>query len=191
MLLIRDTQLQALAQMPRARFIENMLSHLYTHFPAQAWLLTRDELRDQISELVDRAASYQLTSRQQVCRFINLAATYGWAFDSDPERSWMRDILTDTVLALPGERLDRLMKSCLHRQRVEQRNLAQRRALGLIPNDVSMALKPQEATDFSGLYSYTNTPPKRLDTDERLVDNPSDHRFSHALSSAEEFLLDD
>lgn len=191
MLLIRDAQRLALAQVPRELFIRNMLSHLYTFFPAQAWLLTRDELRDQVSELVDRAASYQLTSRQQVCRFINLAATYGWAFDTDPELSWMRDILTNTTLALPGDRLDRLVKSCLHRLRIEQRNLAQRRALGLIPSDASMALKPQDATDFSGFDSYTNTPPKGLEPDETLMGNTPDHRFSHALSSDEEFLLDD
>lgn len=191
MLIIRHAQLQVMAQPSRKQFTEEMLSHLYLYFPTQAWLLTREELRIQVSGLIDRAAHYQLTSRQQVCRFINLAATYGWAFDSDPDLLWMHTILTDTGLAHPGERLDRLVKSCVHRQGVEQRNLAQRRVLGLIPNDAPRVFEPQDATDYSGLDSYTNTPPGGLEREELLKANPLDRRFSQALWGDEEFFLGD
>lgn len=187
MLIIRSAQLQALAQQAREQFIKDMLGHVYRYFPTPAWLLTPDELRSRVSEAIDRAAGHQLTSRQQVCRFINLAATYGWAFDSDPELTWMRDILTDTGLLNPGERLDRLVNSCLHRQRIEARNLAQRRALGLLADDSPPALEPQLAADFSGLDSYRTTPPGGLEGDERFKANPSSHRSSLALRSDEAF----
>lgn len=191
MLLIRTTQIQALAQLPRRQFIAEMMEHLYRYFPTQAWLLTRDELRSHVEHLLDRAASYRLTSRQQVCRFINLAATYGWTFDSDPDLLWMHDILTDGALVEPGERLNRLVESCLHRQRIEARNLAQRRALGLVPADVPTVLQPQGAADHSGPWPFEMVRPEPISTQTELKPNPADHRLSDALYGAEETFVDD
>lgn len=191
MLIIRNAQLRALARPAREHFIEEMLSHLYLHFPTQAWQLTRTELHDRVDELIDRAAGHQLTSRQQVCRFINLAASYGWTFDSDPELPWMRNILTDSGLTQPEERLDRLVNTCLHRQRVEAHNLAQRQALGLLPSSAPKVFEPQGVMDYSGLDSYSTTPPGRLESDEQIRPNPLNHHASRALWSAEESARDD
>ena len=191
MLIIQNTQLQALAQPPRQQFIDEMMNHLYSHFPTQAWRLTRDDLRSQVNSLIDRAASHQLTSRQQVCRFINLAATYGWAFDSDPNLLWMRNILSDNALPHPGERLNRLVESCLHRQKIEDRNLRQRRELGLLPSDKPVVFEPQVAADHSGPDSYQNAQPERLDRQKQIKSNPSDYRLSESLLSDEEFFIGD
>jgi hypothetical protein len=127
MLTIRTTQLHRLGQAARDAFIDTMLAHVHTHFPE----LASDQLRSRLNALIERAAVYQLTSQQQVCRFINLAATYGWEFDSDPELLWMRSILTDSSPAQPGERLDRLVQTCLHRQGLAIQNRALHERLGV------------------------------------------------------------
>jgi hypothetical protein len=180
MLIIRNTQFRALSQQPREQFIEEMLGHLYSYFPAAAWLLTPEELRGQVNALIARAAAYQLTSRQQVCRFINLAATYGWQFDSDPDLLWMRDILTDTSLSQPSERLDRLVQTCLHRQHIEERNRALHQQLGLTPVRNSSVLEQDMTGDYLDKL-YTNTQPTEATTEEIITRNPLSYHLSQSL----------
>jgi len=148
MLRLSPAQMQTLAHQAREHFIADMVIHLRTYFPAVAWLLTADELRSHIITCIDRAAHYQLTSQQQVCRYLNVAAHYGWNFDSDPDLAWMQKILTDTTLMQPGERLDHLVQTCLHRQSIEEHNLALRQQLGLIP--VTTTVKSEPAEDYLG-----------------------------------------
>ena len=148
MLKISQAQMDALSQQAREQFITNMVNHLRTYFPAMAWLLTSDELRSQVTTCIERAAYYQLTTQQQVCRFLNVAATYGWEFDRDSDLLWMQKILTDKTLMQPGERLDHLIQTCLHRQGIEEHNLALRTQLGLIP--VETKAEPEPAEDYLG-----------------------------------------
>lgn len=148
MLKISQAQLDALSQQAREQFITNMVNHLRTYFPAMAWLLTTDELRSEVTTCIERAAHYQLSTQQQVCRFLNVAATYGWEFDRDPDLFWMQKILTDKTLMQPGERLDHLVQTCLHRQGIEEHNLALRTQLGLIP--VETKTEPEPAEDYLG-----------------------------------------
>lgn len=148
MLNINPAQMLALSQQAREQFIANMVKHLRIHFPAVAWLLTADELRNEVINCITRAANYQLITQQQICRFLNIAAYYGWEFDSNPDLLWMHNILTDTSLTQPGERLDHLVQTCLHRQNIEQHNLALRTQLGLIP--VETKTEPEPAEDYLG-----------------------------------------
>ncbi len=178
MLRINQTQMQALAQQAHEHFITDMVTHLRTYFPTVAWLLTPDELRKQVIACIERASHYQLTSQQQVCRYLNLAANYGWNFDSDPDLLWMHKLLTDTSLTQPGERLDHLVQTCLHRQSIEEHNLALRQQLGLVP--VKAVVKPEPAEDYLG--------PKRVSqqveptTEEGLFPfNPLGYHLSKSL----------
>ncbi len=184
MLCIRQTQLQAFALPSRDAFIKEMVIHLRTFFPATAWLLTIDELRDHIGSCINRAGRYQLNSRRQVCRFINLAASYGWNFDSDPQLSWMREILLDTSLAAPGERLDQLMQNCLRRQEIEERNLALRRRLGVAE---PANIRPERAHDYLGAKRTRQHGDKGV-AHGLLSPNPRKYLFSKCLWQADEAL---
>lgn len=184
MLIIRHAQLQLLAQAPRERFIDDMLVHLYRYFPTVSWLLTPEELRAQVDAVIRRAAVYQLRSPQQVCRFLNLAAVHGWEFDRAPDAGWMRGILTDSSLAEPGERLDRLVQGCLHRQEVEAHNLALRQQTGLAAaagsSDAS-ADEPDESEDYAGHDLYPNTQTAAASTEELFAHNPLAYHLSQSL----------
>lgn len=180
MLIIRNAQLQSLSQRPREQFIEDMLSHLYRYFPVVAWLLTPDELRCQVDATIACAAAYQLTSHQQVCRFINLTATYGWQFDKDPDLLWMRNILTDSSLSYPSERLDRLVQTCLHRKYIEEHNRIMRRQLGLMSEIAPCDYAQEQAEDYLGKH-YANTQPTNVTTKEIIVRNPLSYHRSQSL----------
>lgn len=178
MLKISQAQMDALSQQAREQFITNMVAHLRIHFPAMAWLLAADELRREIINAIGRAAHYQLTTQQQVCRFLNIAAYYGWNFESDPDLLWMQKILTDTSLMQPGERLDHLVQTCLHRQSIEAHNLALRTQLGLIL--VATKTQPEPAEDYLG---HKNPTQKIQPTTEMgpLLFNPLSYHLSNSL----------
>lgn len=178
MLKISQAQMDALSQQARAQFIANMVNHLRNYFPAMAWLLTPDELRSQINTCIERAAHYQLTTQQQVCRFLNVAASYGWEFDRDPDLLWMQKILTDKTLMQPGERLDHLVQTCLHRQGIEEHNLALRTQLGLIALETKT--EPEPAEDY---LSHKCPSQKVQPTTEMgpLLLNPLSYHLSKSL----------
>ncbi|NRR30246.1 hypothetical protein HSX11_08600 [Oxalobacteraceae bacterium] len=188
MLTIRRSQLRAMGCFAHTQYVDAMVAHLYDYFPALAWPLTRSEVGGLVHAAIEHAAAYGLTTQQQVCRFINLGAAYGWQFDSDPNLPWMRAILTDTSLAQPAERLDRLIQTCLYRQRIEAHNRALRQLLGLesaVASDVSETSSP---TEYCGLDSYGNTVPGLASFDEALMRNRlrSDLSFSlwHSVEAA-------
>jgi hypothetical protein len=181
MLTIRNTQLQRLGQSQRAQFVDAMLVHLYNYFPGVAWLLTPAELRAKVHVTIDRAALYQLTSQQQVCRFINLAATYGWEFDRDPELSWMRSTLIESSLSKAGERLDRLIQICLHRQRIEKQNSVVHQALSSVSRNAPTIPAATQEEDYLGHKIFLNTQPAMPITDELIARNPLSYHLSQGL----------
>lgn len=189
MLTIRNSQLQILAHRPLEQFINDMQGHLYSYFPSVAWLLTPDERRQQVNTLIERAAVYQLTSQQQVCRFINLAATYGWEFDRDPNLHWMRSILTDISLAQPTERLDRLVQTCLHRQSIEEHNQALRQQLGLVAVITPSTPEPEPAEDYASHNHYGKTEPVETSPQEIITRNPLSYQLSQSLWHSQEDVL--
>ncbi|PUA26717.1 MAG: hypothetical protein B0W54_23565 [Cellvibrio sp. 79] len=178
MLKISNAQMQAFSQQAQEHFVSAMVNHLRTYFPAVAWLFTAEELRSQINTCIERAAYYQLTTQQQVCRFLNIAATYGWEFDRDPDLLWMQKILTDKTLMQPGERLDHLVQTCLHRQGIEEHNLNLRKQLGLIP--VEPVIRLESAEDYLG--PKRNTDQVEPTTDQPVLFlNPQSYHLSKSL----------
>lgn len=178
MLKISQAQMAALSQQASEQFIADMMNHLRQYFPAMAWLLTADELRAQVIMCIERAVHYQLTSQQQVCRYLNVAGYYGWDFDRNPDLVWMRKILNDTSLIQPGERLDHLVQTCLHRQGIEQHNLALRTQLGLIP--VEKINEPEVAEDYLG-PKYVRQKVEPTTEMGPLVFNPLSYHLSKSL----------
>ena len=135
--------------------------------------------------LIDRAASYGLTSQQQACRFINLAAAYGWDFDSNPDLLWMRKILTDTSPGRPGERLDRLVQTCLHRQSIEEHNRVLRQQSGLTAASAAGDV-PGQAHDGAADGPPFDSHVQVASSEALLVSNPLSHHLSTSLGQSAE-----
>lgn len=133
MLTIRTSQLHTLGEFAQGQFIDELVDQVHRFFPDAGGALAPDILRRKLGKCIERAATYHLFSRQHVSRFINLAAVYGWEYDSDPALRWMHSILTDTRLVSPGERLERLMQTCVHREHIEHHNRALREHFGGAP----------------------------------------------------------
>lgn len=130
MLMMRQPQMDAFVQAERARYIAAMGIHLRTWFPDPAWRMTVAELHSAINSCLQRAAGYSLHSQRDGCRYLNLAAEYGWHFDADPRLQWMHAYLCDETVSSPADRLDLLVKQCRFRKDVQRENLLSREALG-------------------------------------------------------------
>lgn len=128
MLVIRDIQKQKLGSIRQERFLARAIDHLRTHFPSPLAQIPAPQFEQLLRPVLARAASHGLTTERDVCRYLNLAACYGWNFDRDPALSWMRQYLDDSDVSTPGERLDLLVQECLRRNQVEEHNRLQRQA---------------------------------------------------------------
>jgi hypothetical protein len=130
-LTIRPTQVVALASTVRDRFVRQMCSHLQTHFPGPVACQTPAELEHTIRRCLAAAEGYGLVSERDACRYLNLAAHYGWNFDRDPDLVWMRQRLRDATSGPPSERLESLVAECVRRQAVARANAAMRWRAGV------------------------------------------------------------
>lgn len=129
MLIVRRAQLAAFEVAAREDFVERMCGHLRLHFPA---LATARSLRDHVVAALEDAAHYGFSSEQDCCRYLNLAATYGWKFHAAAEREWMYRALTNIEISFPSERLRLLVDECLHRQAVAEKNRRIRAAVKVL-----------------------------------------------------------
>ncbi len=65
--------------------------------------LNDTELRARAMVCAPRCAAYGLSQEEQILQFAAITLLLGEHFDSDPEQSWAREILTDSLLS-PEER---------------------------------------------------------------------------------------
>ncbi|HEX8244896.1 MAG TPA: hypothetical protein VF541_15415 [Longimicrobium sp.] len=131
MLTVRNGQLAALADERARDFAERMCRHLRHEFPAETAALGDAELRTAVDAALARARAWGLASGEELCRWLNLCACFGWAFDRDPALPWMRAALADAGGGAPGERLHLLYERALHRLETEARNRRLREAFGV------------------------------------------------------------
>jgi hypothetical protein len=117
MLLIRDAQVDALAEDVEQRFVDRMTAHLEENFPELAAAMTTQALREQVEATLARALTYGIDNNADQCRFLSLAAAYGWDFDSWPEHEWMRPLLGPSS---GGQGMQALMAECLRRLEAEE-----------------------------------------------------------------------
>ena len=125
---IRTDQIATLASSRAATFRQSMLRHIRTHFPAATASFDDHQLEALVSTTIARARRYDLVSEADVCRFLNLAATFGWEFDGDTECAWMQAMLTDPEISAPGDRLRLLVDESVRRLRVHEHNARLRAA---------------------------------------------------------------
>jgi hypothetical protein len=115
MIVIRQAQIEALGAVRRQQFVDAMCARLRLHFHDRLAATGAGALRQQVQAALHRAQYYGLASERDLCRFLNLAAYYGWDFDGRPEHGWMRQYLVDAAAGSPSQRLHRLVRACLAR----------------------------------------------------------------------------
>lgn len=122
MLIIRKEQMEAFSEAQEESFAVEMVYHLRSDFPDETADMTDAELHQYVEDALDVAKKYDLTNRQDLCRFLNLTMFHGMEFENTDDKHWMHEYLTDEEIPDPGKRLDRLYKECIYRLEVEENN---------------------------------------------------------------------
>lgn len=107
MLKIRQEQLEALRQVPRQAFEDDMVAHFERYFALQATLLGEQRLRTVIRKGIVRAGEHELRTRRQICFYISIMLLLGSEFDVDPQLPWATQRLSDRRMH-PSARILRL-----------------------------------------------------------------------------------
>jgi hypothetical protein len=121
-LIIRKGQLQALAEARERAFQREMVSHLRAGFPDETEKKDDAELLDYVLAAFHEAKKYQCTSKQDLCRFLNLTMFYGLDFADNETNRWMHDYLMDNDVPDPAKRLELLWRECVSREEIEEHN---------------------------------------------------------------------
>jgi hypothetical protein len=108
-LIIRQAQMDVFAELARERFISAMVDHVRTYFPGRHAQLGDVGLHKALSDAIDKAKNYGLTSKRDVCKFINVTMTLGPDFDRT--LPILHDILASHEP--PAVRARRLSDTCL------------------------------------------------------------------------------
>lgn len=93
-MIIREGQIEALAESKRNDFIERLMKHFAAEWPEDAAELG-GELRGFIEAGIEAAEGYGLDTEDAVARFVNLWFVWGEAFEQEPEHKWAKEILED------------------------------------------------------------------------------------------------
>ncbi len=130
-LVVRQAQLVALGRPAAEAALEGLRMHATTHFPQVMAPLSLAQQQVLVLDVQRLAASYDLHGQRDVCRFLNLALTYDWPFDGDPDRGWIHAWLVDPSVVHPSARLDLLVRQCLHQDAVKEQDEQQENAFAL------------------------------------------------------------
>jgi hypothetical protein len=118
MLVIRDAQWAALGGVRERVFLTAQAERLAVAAPD----LPNGARLAAAERLVERARGYGLRSPAELAAFVDLAATHGIELETLPENAWMRAMLTDPDVSVPGQRLERLVLEIARRASREKKN---------------------------------------------------------------------
>jgi hypothetical protein len=93
MLRIRSKQFAAFSHAEVEKFEEWMEVHLKKFFPEQCDSEGEEQLREKIRYGIKRAAVYGITTKRDVCKYIDLSMVLGPNFDVDGQVAWAAEIL--------------------------------------------------------------------------------------------------
>jgi hypothetical protein len=98
-------------------FEDRMVIHLNKCFPSQCKAWGEPAVRDTIRYGVERAATHDITSKREVCKYIDLMVVFGRDFDQDPTLPWASSILGDRTLRGSTVKLERLYETAKQQSR--------------------------------------------------------------------------
>jgi hypothetical protein len=93
MLTIRQEQFAVLSQLEVEKFADWVFTHLQRFFPAQCRAAGDVRISEMIEYGIERAAAYNLTSKRDVCKYIDLMVVFGRDFDTDSRLPWAGELL--------------------------------------------------------------------------------------------------
>jgi hypothetical protein len=105
-LIIRNAQMEALAQDREQQFERRVAAHLRASWPARCAATSDDELVSAVRAASARAAAHGLTRARDVARYIDLAYLVGPDFESEPP--WVGEILRST--RYPARKIDEIYR---------------------------------------------------------------------------------
>jgi hypothetical protein len=118
MLIIRQEQMDEFIRIAAKSFEDWMLVHLKNFFPDEYQALGDPEVRETIKYGIGKAESYSITTERDVSKYIDLMFALGQDFDTDPDLTWVQEILQDETLPDPEERMNRLCHMAIQKQSV-------------------------------------------------------------------------
>lgn len=98
MLVIRSRQLREFEEGSKSEFEERMFVFLNEEWSEQCGALGAERVRGSIKTGIERAESYELTTENQIAKYINLMYALEFDFDNSPASPWAGTILTDESL---------------------------------------------------------------------------------------------
>lgn len=98
-MIIRDEQMQSMADAQRREFEEGIVAHLDRAYPEKVWNIPVEELRERVHESVGKALSYGIEIEKDVSSYVDITFELGENFDADPEHEWAGEILRDDPLS--------------------------------------------------------------------------------------------
>jgi hypothetical protein len=93
MIAIRLAQTDKLSEVALKSFEDMMVVHLNKFFPGHCGAAGEPKVRELIRHGVKRAASYQITAKRDVSRYIDLMIVLGDDFDCAKPFPWAQEIL--------------------------------------------------------------------------------------------------
>lgn len=105
---IREEQMAVLEETALKNFEDWMVGHLREHFPDPCQALGEAQVREVIRCGNERAEEYGLSTRHEVCLYIDLMFMLGSGFDTDFQLPWAGSILRDDAITDPNERIETL-----------------------------------------------------------------------------------
>ncbi|EYF01642.1 Hypothetical protein CAP_7961 [Chondromyces apiculatus DSM 436] len=95
MLLIREPQIAAFAELAVADFEDRMVTHLRQVFPEACGSAPEPALRERIQRAITRAGRFGVVREYDVCLYLQVMVVKGDGFDEAPEHAALRAILED------------------------------------------------------------------------------------------------
>ena len=89
---IRPQQMEAMAAYSRRQFENQMIRQVREEFPEETREADDEDVRAFVREQIDKAASYGITTKEDVEVYIDRAAFYGDAWDTSLD--WAHEILS-------------------------------------------------------------------------------------------------
>lgn len=96
MLLIEQSQIDALKRVPIARFEQQMCEHVHTYFPNHCRIAGDQAVKILVSHATVQAQSYGFITQRDCCLYLTSMFMLGTHFDIDPMYPWVAAYLNST-----------------------------------------------------------------------------------------------
>jgi hypothetical protein len=84
--------------------------------------MSEQRLEAFVDRAVERARTHGLTSKREVCLYLNVSMALGESFEEAPGTAWAGEFLKDPGVPVPSERIARLHAEVVRRHELEENN---------------------------------------------------------------------